>query len=98
MLSDASETVLIGASVVKNAAGVYGILALISLLLVPLLQIAIQYALLRIAAALSSLFAQKNICNLMDDFAGAMGFLLAMTGTVCLILLISIVCFLKGMG
>lgn len=98
MLSDASETVLIGASVVKNTAGVYGILALVSLLLIPLLQIAIQYGLLRITAALSSLFAQKNISNLIDDFAAAMGFLLGMTGTVCLILLISIVCFLKGMG
>lgn len=98
MLSDASETVLVGAAMVKNSVGIYGLLALLAVLIVPFLRICIQYGLLRLTAALSGIFAEKQISDLIGDFAGTMGLLLGMTGTVCLILLISVICFLKGMG
>ena len=34
--------------------------------------------------------------DLVCDFSSAMGILLGMTGAVCLMLLVSIFCFLKG--
>lgn len=98
MLSDASETVLISAAMVKNSIGIYGLMALLAVLIVPFLRICIQYGLLRLTAALSGIFADKQISDLIGDFAGTMGLLLGMTGTVCLLLLISVICFLKGMG
>ena len=39
-----------------------------------------------------------GIVKLIGDFSTAMGLLLAMTGSECLLLLISPVCFLKGVG
>ncbi len=98
ILADASETVLLGADVVKNAAGIYGLLAVIAIAVGPFLRMGVQYLLLKLTAAVCGVFSDKKQVGILDDFSGAMGLLLAMTGTLCLMLLISIVCFLKGVG
>lgn len=98
ILSDASESVLVSAGVMKNAAGIYGILAVLAVTAVPFLRIGVHYLLIKATGAVCSVFASKGISELIRDFAGAMGLLLAMTGSVCLLLLISTVCFLKGVG
>ena len=98
ILSDASEAILVSAGVVKNTVGVYGMIAVISIALGPFLRIGVHYLLLKLTGAVCGVFAGKKTTELIQDFSGAMGLLLAMTGTVCLLLLISTVCFLKGVG
>lgn len=97
ILSDASETVLVSAGVIKNSVGVYGMLALLAICISPFLHIAAQYLLLKATAAVCGVFGADQTASLVKDFSGAMGLLLAMTGTVILLFLISIVCFMKGM-
>ena len=98
ILSDASEAVLVSAGVVKNAAGVYGLLAIIALWVGPFIEIGVQYLLLKGTGALCDGFGIKQVSGLIKDFSTAMGLLLAMTGTVCLLLMISVVCFMRGMA
>lgn len=98
ILSDASEAVLVSAGLVKNAAGIYGILAILAVYLGPFLKIGAHYLLLKATAAVCGVFGSKRITALIGDFSVAMGLLLAMTGSVCLMQLISTVCFLKGVG
>ncbi len=98
ILSDASETILVSAGVIKNSVGVWGLLTVIAIAISPFLKIGVQYLLLKATAALCAMFAGKSYTDLISDFATAMGILLAMTGTVCLLILISTVCFMKGMG
>lgn len=98
ILSDASEAVLVGAGAVKNAAGIYGFFAIIAIWIGPFLQIGVHYLLLKATGAVCSVFAGKEHTELIHDFSSAMGLLLAMTGTICLMLLISLVCYLKGVG
>lgn len=98
ILSDASEAVLVSAGVMKSAAGVYGILAILALFLEPFLRIGIHYLMLKATAALCGVFGSGGGACLIEDFSTAMGLLLAMTGATCLLLLISTVCFLKGVG
>lgn len=98
ILSDASEAVLVSAGLMKNAAGIYGILAILAVFLEPFLRIGIHYLLLKATAALCGMFGSKGMTGLIEDFSTAMGLLLAMTGSVCLLLLISTVCFMKGVG
>lgn len=98
ILSDASEAVILGAGVMKNAAGVYGLLAILAIWITPFLQIGAQFLLLKLTAALSSVFGVKEATGLIEDFSAAMGLLLAMTGAVSFLMLISMVCFMKGMG
>lgn len=98
MLSDASETVLAGAAIVKNAAGIYGMVAVLAICLGPFLRIAVQYLLLKLTAAVCAVFGSKRAVDVIQDFCTAMGMLLAMTATVCVMLLLSTVCFMKGAG
>lgn len=98
ILSDASEAVLVSAGVVKNAAGIYGIFAVLAVVISPFLRIGVHYLLLKATAAVCGVFGSKRVTDLIGDFSAAMGLLLAMTGSVCFLLLISTVCFLKGVG
>lgn len=98
ILSDASEAVLVSAGVVKNAAGIYGIFAVLALIAEPFFRIGVHYLILKFTAAVCGIFGSKRITELIDDFTSVMGLLLAMTGTVCLLILISTVCFLRGVG
>ena len=98
ILSDASETILVSAGILKSSTGVYGLLVLLSILIGPFLQIGVQYLLLNITGGICSIFGRKKCTDLIKDFSAAMGLLLAMTGTVCLLLLISTICFMKGVS
>lgn len=98
ILSDASEAVLVGASTVKNAAGIYGLFAILAIWIGPFLHIGAHYLLLKATGAVCGVFSGKQTTELIQDFSSATGLLLAMTGTVCLMLLISLVCFMKGVG
>lgn len=98
ILSDASEAVLVGAGAVKNAAGIYGILAFLAVFAAPFLTLGCHYLILRVTGAVCAVFGVKRCTELISDFSAAMGLLLAMTGSVCLLQLISTVCFLRGVG
>lgn len=98
ILSDAAETVLAGASTIRSTAGVVGLLAVLAITVVPFLQLAAQYLLLKLTSALCSVVGNPEQSGLVESFAQAMGLVLAMVGTGCLLHLISIVCFMKGVG
>ncbi len=98
ILSDASEAILVGAGAMKSAAGVYGILAMIAICIGPFLRIGVQYLMLKLTGAVCGVFGTQKSTELLQDFSNAMGLVLAMTGTVCLLQLISTVCFMKGVG
>jgi len=98
ILSDASESVLVSIAMMKNAAGIYGILAVLAVFMGPFLKVGLQYLVLKASAALCGIFASRNISCLINDLSTAMGLLLAMLAAACTMVLISTVCFLKGAG
>ena len=98
ILSDASEAVLVSAGLVRNSVGIYGCLAVCAMVLGPFLQIGIHYLLLKTTGAFCQVIGGGREAGLIEDFSTAMGLLLAMTGAMGLMLLISVVCFLRGVG
>ena len=98
ILSDASETILVSAATVKNAVGVYGLFAVLALWIEPFLKIGSHYLMLRGLGALCGIFSGKNTAGLIESFSVAMGHVLAMTGSVCLMVLVSTICFMKGVA
>lgn len=98
IISDASETVVASASILKNSIGIFGMLAVLALCVAPLLRIAVHYFILKVTKAVCGTVGRKNHVQLVGDLSTAMGFLLAMTGTCALMLLISTVCSLKVVG
>ena len=98
ILSDASEAVLVGAGVLRSSLGLYGIFAILAVFLEPFGKIGVQYLILKGAQTMCALFGTKRSVELIGDFAEVMRMLLAITGGLCLLLLVSSVCFLKGVG
>jgi stage III sporulation protein AE len=98
ILSEASEAVIVGAGVMKSAVGVYGLVALVAIWITPFIRIGVQYLLLKLTAALCEMFDLKGINGLVGAFSSAMGLLLGMTGAVCVLLLISVICFMRGVA
>lgn len=96
IISDASETILVSMGLAKNAAGIFGLLALLALWIGPFLKIAVQYSLLKLTGAVCAIIGSKESVSIVEDFSVAMGFLLATTGAICFIHMISTVCFMKG--
>ena len=96
IISDASETVLVSAGLMKNAAGIYGLLVFLTVWITPFIRIGSHYFVLKLTTAASAAIGSKATVSLIEDFSVVMGFLLAMTGTVCLLHMISTVCFMRG--
>jgi stage III sporulation protein AE len=96
IISDASETILVSAGLVKNSVGTYGLLAVAAIWIGSFVQIGSQYLLLKVTGGICTAIGSKESSGLIDDFAGMMGIMVALTGTVCLLMLVSVVCYMKG--
>ena len=90
ILSDA-ETVLAGARILKNAVGVFGMLAVLCMCVAPFLQLGIHYLTYKVTSALSATVSSGRVAGLIDQIGGAFGLVLGMTGASALLLLISMV-------
>ena len=97
ILSDASETMLASASVVKNSIGFVGMMAIISVSIIPITRVGVQYLIMKGTAACTGAIGKKEHVKFLKHVSTAMGLLLAMTGTCGLLLLISSVCYIKVM-
>ena len=91
ILSDAAETVLAGAGILKNTVGVFGMLVVLGMCLLPFLQLGIHYLTYKVTAALSATVADARVAGLIDGISGAFGLVLGMTGSCALLLLVSMV-------
>lgn len=91
ILSDAAETVLAGAGILKNSVGVFGMLVIIAMCLIPFLQLGIHYLTYKIAAAMSATVSDSCVAGLIDAIGGAFGLVLGMVGACATLLLISLV-------
>ena len=91
ILSDATETVLAGAGVLKNAVGVFGMLGVLAFCLIPFLRLGMQYLIYKGVAAVSVTMAEGRIGGLISGIGGAFGLVLGMTGACALLLLVSLV-------
>ena len=98
IIADAAETVLVSASMLRNSVGIFGLLAVLAVCILPFLKITAYWLVLRLTAAVSGAIAQEALVSMIDAVAQAMGLLLAMTGACALLLLISTVCSMKAVG
>ena len=87
ILSDAAETVLAGAGILKNAVGVFGMLAVLRMCVAPFLQLGIHYLTYKVTSALSATVSSGRVAGSLTRSA-ALRLVLGMTGASALLLLI----------
>ena len=98
LLSDASETLLVSAGLLRSGVGVFGLLAVLAVSILPFLETGCSYLLLKFTAAGAGVLGEKQLSSLIGGLADAMGLLAAVTGVCALILMIGCVCFMGGIG
>lgn len=98
IISDAAETILVGAGLLKNTVGLFGMLAVLALCIVPFVHLGIHYLTYKFSAALAATLADSRLSELIGGIGTAFGLILGMTGACALLLLVSMVSALTGVG
>ncbi|MBQ1264002.1 MAG: hypothetical protein IIY04_01115 [Oscillospiraceae bacterium] len=98
IVSNASESVLAGAQLLKNTTGVFGLVSIAAIGLTPFLRIALSYLGLKLAAAVGGTIGQSEYAKLIGHLSSALGYMLAMTGCCILMAAFSCCCFMKAVS
>lgn len=98
ILSDAAETVVAGAGVLKGTVGVVGLLTVLAICLTPFLQLGCHYLAYKCAAALSATAAPGPASGLIDAIGSAFALMMGMVGGSGMILYIALVTSVKAVG
>lgn len=96
IVADAAATVTASAAILRGGIGIIGVLSVAAVCVTPYLQLAVHYALYKLAAGIAESFADKRVGRLIGGFADVYGFLLGMVGVASLILFLSIVSSMKA--
>ncbi len=96
IVADAAATVTASAAILRGGIGIVGVLSVAAVCVTPYLQLAVHYALYKLAAGIAASFADKRVGRLIGGFADVYGFLLGMVGVASLILFLSIVSSMKA--
>jgi len=91
IISDATEAVLAGAGVVKNAVGVFGMLIVLALCFYPFLTFGINYLSFKGFALISQSISTKELGRLITGYGDVIGILLGLVGAAGLLLFTSMV-------
>ena len=91
ILSGAADTVLSGAVLLKNALGMFGMLCLASICLIPFIRIGISYLLFRGGTALLSPICPPELHKLLDGIVDSIGMIFGMLGSCSAILFFELV-------
>ena len=89
IISEATGSVIAGASVLKSTIGILGMLAVLTVCLTPFLSLGIQYLLYKLAALFAGVLG-KSLTGYINALSSAFGLLLGMAGSCALLLLLSI--------
>ena len=98
LISDASATVLSAAAVIKNAAGVFGLIAVCAMCAGPFALLSIKMLVLKAAAAAADMVPNGHLSSLIASVATAMGLLLGLLGCCGIMLFISIMAGIKAVS
>lgn len=90
IISDATDSVLAGAGVLKQSVGIFGTLVILGACIVPFLKLGVQYLLLKLASFVTASVVPEPLVKLVDALGSAFGLVLGMTGAGALLLLISV--------
>ncbi len=95
-LSDAADTVIGCTLLIKNAAGVAAMIGILLICIVPLLKIITLVGLFKAASALLEPISESRITNCINDMAGSMLHIFALTAAVAVMFIISVTALISA--
>lgn len=95
MVSDASESLVAGAGMIRNTIGIFGLGTVIALCAAPFLALGLRYVLFKAAAVVVGVIAGERVGSLVEGISAAYGMILAMVGTGAVFMFISILSLIR---
>jgi stage III sporulation protein AE len=95
IIADASDTVLAGAQILRNAIGVFGLIAVAATCAMPFIIVGIHYLTYKAAAGLAASASDGRITKLIGNVSTAFGMIMALIGCSALMLYISIISVIR---
>ncbi|MCD8356162.1 MAG: stage III sporulation protein AE [Clostridia bacterium] len=91
ILSGATDAVLSGAVILKNTLGIFGMLCVAAICLVPFLRVGISYLIFKAGSALLSPICPVQLNGLLDGITSSIGLILGMLGSCSALLFFELV-------
>lgn len=91
IISGATDTLLSGAIVLKNALGVFGMICIAAICIIPFLRVGISYLIFKAGTAVLSPVTPPQLSKLMEGITSGFGMLLGMLGSCASILFFELV-------
>lgn len=98
IISDAADTVVAGAGLVRNAVGVFGMLAIVCVCMAPFLALGIRYLLYKAASVLAGAFADKRLASLIAAVGTAFGMVVGLVGAGAVMLFLAVISMIKAVS
>ena len=98
ILSSAASSLVVGAAIVRNSIGVFGLLSIMAMLLLPFVNLGLRYTIFLAMARLAELFPNQRFSNLLDGIAGAYGMLLGVIGSGFIMIFLTLISFMQIVG
>lgn len=98
ILSGAADSIVAGATLVRNSVGVFGLLSVFVILLFPFSNLAVRYLVFQIIARLAELFPNRRFSDLLEGIAGAYGMLLGVIGSGFIMIFLTFISFMQIVG
>lgn len=95
IIADAADSVLAGASILRNAVGIFGLLAVIAICVIPFIRLGVNYLLYKAAGGLTATMADGRITKLVSAIGTAFGLLMGLLGTYAVMLYISVISVIR---
>ena len=89
ILSDAAETYLAGAQILRSAVGIFGLAGVLGVCLGPFIALGLHYLFFKAAAYISEPFSEGRLSALVGNIASAYGMALALLGSAGAMLFVS---------
>ncbi len=98
IVSEAAETVMSGATMMKNAIGVFGMLSILSAFATPFAAMLVNYLAFKAASLVSSPVINGGISELSSKIAESFGLIIAMCASVATVIIIAVIAAMKSVG
>lgn len=98
ILSDTASSLLAGAAILRNSIGIFGLLSVIGILIVPLLNLTLRYFLFTAISKLADFFPNRHFSGLIEGIAAAYGMMLGIVGTGFIMIFLTLVSFMQIVG
>lgn len=98
ILSDAAETVVSGAGILRAGIGSLGLLCVLAVCVVPYASLGVHYLIYQLIGGFISAFSDKRIAALLQGFSDVYAMMLGAAGTVTFVLFASIVSLMQAVS